>query len=361
MNRQVCIAWEANMLDHHSSGNTQARKVAVLGAPGHTGRFVVAELLRRGFDAIAIGRDRDSLAELAAENHRVEVRLATVENPSSLDRALEGAAAVINCAGPFLDTAEPVISAALRTRIPYLDVSAEQPTAMLVFERFAESAKAAGVAILPAMGFYGGLGDLLATAAMGDWTSVDDLRIAIALDSWLPTQGTRRTGERNTAHRLFLVDGHLHPLPSPAPTTSWRFAAPFDSQDMVELPFSETILISRHLKVGEFHNYLNLIPLRDLRDVNTPPPEAADETGRSAQIFLMEVVARREAEVRCASVRGRDIYAVTAPLIVEAVQRLLSDPIEKGGVFAPGELFDAGEFLQSLAPRHLGYEPAIRT
>ncbi|MCV9998184.1 saccharopine dehydrogenase NADP-binding domain-containing protein [Pararhizobium sp. YC-54] len=345
------------MLDH--SGNTQGQKVAVFGAAGHTGRFVVAELLRRGFDVIAIGRDKERLANLAEGNGSVEARLAAVEDPSSLDRALEGAAVVINCAGPFLDTAEPVISAALRARIAYLDMSAEQPAVLSIFERFAEPAKAAGIAIVPAMGFYGGLGDLLATAAIGDWTSVDDLRIAIALDSWLPTQGTRRTGERNTAHRLVIGDGQLQPLPSPAPTTSWRFASPFDSQDMIELPFSETILISRHLKVGAFHNYLNLTPLRDLRDVNTPPPEAADETGRSAQVFLMEVVAQRKGEVRRTCVTGRDIYAVTAPLIVEAVQRLLRDPIEKGGVFAPGQLFDAGQFLQSLAPRHLAYKPAI--
>lgn len=347
------------MLDHHSSGDTQGQKVAVFGAAGHTGRFVIAELLRRGFGVIAIGRDQERLASLAEGNGSVEARLAAVEDPSSLDRAFEGAAVVINCAGPFLDTAEPVISAALRARIAYLDMTAEQPAVLSIFERFAEPAKAAGVAIVPAMGFYGGLGDLLATAAIGDWTSVDDLRIAIALDSWLPTQGTRRTGERNTAHRLVINGGQLQPLPSPAPTTSWRFAAPFDSQDMVELPFSETILISRHLTVGAFHNYLNLTPLRDLRDVNTPSPEAADETGRSAQVFLMEVVAQREGEVRRASVTGRDIYAVTAPLIVEAVQRLLRDPGEKSGVFAPGELFDAEQFLQSLAPQHLAYKPAI--
>lgn len=339
----------------------RGQRVAVFGAAGHTGRFIAAELLRRGFDPIAIGRDREKLMAVADSDGRVEVRVADVADSSSLDLAFEGAAAVINCAGPLLDTAEPVISAALRARIPYLDVSAEQPTTLSVFERFAVPAKEAGVAILPAMGFYGGLGDLLATAAMGDWTAADDISIAIALDSWLPTQGTRRTGERNTAHRLILVDGQLRPLPSPAPIVSWNFATPFDSQDMVELPFSETILISRHLKVNEFHNYLNLTPLRDLRDVNTPPPEAVDETGRSAQVFLMEVVARRKGEVRRASVTGRDIYAVTAPLITEAVQRILNQPIEKVGVFAPGELFDAGQFLQSLAPQHLIYERTIRS
>lgn len=31
--------------------------VAVYGASGHTGTFVVAELLRRGLDVVAVGRD----------------------------------------------------------------------------------------------------------------------------------------------------------------------------------------------------------------------------------------------------------------------------------------------------------------
>jgi len=34
--------------------------VAVYGATGHTGRFVIAELLRRGITPIAIGRNAES-------------------------------------------------------------------------------------------------------------------------------------------------------------------------------------------------------------------------------------------------------------------------------------------------------------
>ncbi len=72
---------------------------------------------------------------------------------------MAGAAAVINCAGPFLDTATPVIEAALRAGIHYLDVAAEQAAARAAFEQFSDSARSAGVTILPAMGFYGGLAD----------------------------------------------------------------------------------------------------------------------------------------------------------------------------------------------------------
>lgn len=53
----------------------------------------------------------------------------------------------------------------------------------------------------------GGLGDLMVSAAMDDWTDVDDIRIGIALDSWHPTHGTRITDERNTELRC--VGAHV--------------------------------------------------------------------------------------------------------------------------------------------------------
>ena len=323
--------------------------VAVFGASGHTGRFVIAELLRRGLVPIAIGRDKARLLGSSFQSRSVAMRIATVEDAASLDRSLTGAAAVINCAGPFLDTAEALAAAALRAHIHYLDVTAEQSSALATFERCTAPAREAGIVLVPAMGFYGGLGDLLATAAMGDWASADEIQIAIALDSWHPTAGTRITGKRNTAHRLVIANGKLVPLADPAPEASWTFSHPFGVQKVVELPFSETILISRHLRVSNLHSYLNLAPLEDLRNSATPPPTPVDDTGRSAQTFLVEAIARNGLETRRASARGRDIYAFTAPLVVEAVERILDGKVEGRGVLAPGEMFDAPDFLRALA------------
>lgn len=341
------------MTVRQDSPSGHARRIAVYGAAGHTGRFVVAELLRRGFVPIAVGRDAARLADLA--QGQLETRVASLEDPVSLDRALAGADAIINCAGPFLDTAEALVEAALRARIPYLDVTAEQASALALFERFAAPARKAGVVIMPAMSFYGGLADLLATTAMGDWTSADEIRVGIALDSWRPTLGTRLTGQRNTAPRLIVADGGLAPLPLPARETSWRFQDPFGIQEVVELPFSEIILISRHLRASQVHTHLNLAPLRDLRDSATPPPTPMDDAGRSAQTFLVEAIVRKGDAERRAVASGRDIYAVTAPLVVEAVQRIL-DGAGEPGVRAPGEAFDAPAFLNALAPEPLALE-----
>jgi hypothetical protein len=327
--------------------------VTVFGAYGHTGRFIVAELRRRGWTPILSGRDANKLNALAAAHRGLEARPASVDSPEALDRALVGAALVINCAGPFLDTAEPILAAALRAGVHYLDVTAEQPSAAATFERFDAPAREAELILVPAMGFYGGLADLLATAAMGDWASADEIRIGIALDSWWPTQGTRITGHRNKARRLIVADGKLVPLSDPAPTDSWTFPEPFGVQGVVELPFSETVLIARHLRVSNLHTYLNLAPLQDLRDPATPAPTPADETGRSAQTFLVDVIVKNGNRTRRATARGRDIYAFTAPLVVEAAQRILDGAVQRRGALAPGEMFDAPNFLRALSPQHL--------
>ena len=109
--------------------------VTVFGAYGHTGRFVVAELRRRGMIPILSGRDPEKLTALARSHVGVEIRPATIEDPASLDRAFAGAGAVINCAGPFGETAPAVIEAALRSRTHYLDVTGEalvQPSTPLL-------------------------------------------------------------------------------------------------------------------------------------------------------------------------------------------------------------------------------------
>jgi len=329
------------------------RTVTVFGAYGHTGRFVVSELRRRGWNAILSGRDGDKLKALQQVYPEYECRDATVEDRASLDRALAGASAVINCAGPFADTAIPIVEAALRARIHYLDLAAEQPAVLAVFERFAEAARTAHVAVLPGTAFYGALGDLLATAAIGNWATSDEICIRIALDRWHPTRGTRLTGQRNSAHHIF-SDNRLQDPESPRPH-QWNFQPPFGTQDVVLLPLAETVMISRHLRTPKIGSYINASSLADIRDPATPTPSAADETGRSSQIFVMDVVLRQGSAERRAIATGRDIYAISAPIVVEAAARVLSGRVKGSGVMAAGEAFDANDFLTCLSP-HLAFE-----
>lgn len=323
--------------------------IVVYGAAGHTGRFVVVELQRRGFSPVLAGRDPAKLDQVGAAFPGLEKRVAPTTDPAALDRAFAGTAIVINCAGPFIDTAPAVIEAALRAGAHYLDIAAEQAAVHHVFETFDSAARSAGVVVVPANGFYGGLGDLLATVAMGEWSVVDGISIAVALDSWLPTRGTRLTGERNPGQRYHFTNGKLERR-DPFPLRSWDFPPPFGHQEVASLALAEAILIPHHLRTREVRLYLNTRSLADLRDPATPEPVPADDSGRSSQIFIVEAAVRRNGQERRVSASGRDIYAITAPIVAEAAERLLAERPPIGGVRAMGELFDAPAFLRALSP-----------
>lgn len=329
--------------------------VAVFGAYGHTGRFVVTELRDRGFTPLLAGRDAARLRALAASEPGLAVRPAPVDDPAALDQALDGAAAVINCAGPFAATAAPVIEAALRAGIPYVDVSAEIEANIDTFAHFGERARAARIAVVPAMAFYGGLADLLATAAMGDWTAADEVHIAYGLSSWQPTAGTRAASavsrQRRGGQGVRYTRGRLEYHDDALPTLEWSFPAPMGTRTVIgEFTMTDVVTIPSHLSIPEVRTYMTAEAARDVSTPDTSAPAAVDERGRSAQTFLVDVIVRSAGVDSRAVARGQDIYAVTAPLAVEAVHRILTGQTRTIGVASAGEIFDAPDFLRALAP-----------
>lgn len=296
------------------------------------------------------GRDG---AKLATVHPGLGTHIASVDDPASLDRALAGTAAVINCAGPFGETTPPLVEAALRAGIHYLDVTGETLVAIDTFDAYRDDprVKEAGTVVAPVMAFHGALGDLLATAAMGDWRTADEVTVAVALDSWRPTRVTLLAGRRRAGRRVVFADGELRVRAGdePPPSGTWTFGEPFGTQDVVgEFSTTDVITISRHLDVPRINTFVNTTPLKDLSDPATTGPRAADASGRSAQVFLVEVVVRRGDEERRVSARGRDIYAFTAPIVVAATERILAGDARTSGAVTAGELFDAEEFLRSL-------------
>lgn len=125
--------------------------LVVYGSYGYTGDLIVREAVDRGLDVVVAGRDRN-----AVENQAIrldcEERVVGLDEPRVLDLTLEDAPVVLNCAGPFEDTYEPMVEACLRTGTHYLDITGEIP----VFEALAttdERAREAGVTVLPGVGF----------------------------------------------------------------------------------------------------------------------------------------------------------------------------------------------------------------
>lgn len=120
----------------------------VYGAYGYTGELVAEELCSRGHDPVLAGRN-------AAKLGRVGTRLGCETRAfpvGDADAHLDGIDVVLNCAGPFVETAEPLADACVAAGVDYLDVTGEIP----VFETLArrdDAATDAGATVLPGVGF----------------------------------------------------------------------------------------------------------------------------------------------------------------------------------------------------------------
>jgi len=125
--------------------------VLLYGATGYTGRLIADALLARGIRPVLSGRDPAALDAVAALLG-LGARAARLDAPEALAAALRGVQVVLHAAGPFAQTAEPMVEACLRAGVHYLDITGE----IAVFEALARrhpAARARGVMIMPGVGF----------------------------------------------------------------------------------------------------------------------------------------------------------------------------------------------------------------
>lgn len=153
-------------------------RLLIYGASGYTGRLLAARACRRGLNAVLAGRTRSRL-EAVAQATALPYRVFGLEDPTKLDAALFDVEVVLNAAGPFAATARPVVEACLRTGKHYLDVSGELPT----FQRlhgYDEPARAAGVMVMPGVGFVVAASDCLAAHVAACMPQARYLRLALS-------------------------------------------------------------------------------------------------------------------------------------------------------------------------------------
>jgi short subunit dehydrogenase-like uncharacterized protein len=120
----------------------------IYGAYGYTGELIAREAVDRGLDVVVAGRNGTKTRGVGVPLG-VESR---VFDAGSAAEHLDDVDTLLNCAGPFVETYEPLVSACLETGTNYLDITGELP----VFEAIAErdrDAEKAGVALLPGVGF----------------------------------------------------------------------------------------------------------------------------------------------------------------------------------------------------------------
>lgn len=359
--------------------------IAVYGATGYTGRLVAAELKRRGLEARLCGRNGDKLRALVRElGADWETRAAALDDTPALRRALEGADAVLSCAGPFTFYGAPVIEAAMWNGAHFCDTTGEQPYIHKVFEYFGRPAREHDVAVVPAVGFDYVPGDLICALAARGHEPLRELDVAYAVAGLGVTRGTMHSAlEMLGGGDLEYAGGAWRRAGRPPMTRTFDFGGELGDQRVARYPGGEIVTAPRHIDTQAVRLWMTAstfaphpaltatvapsalalgtlvrTPLRAPLDALIDRlPEGPPEDARRRSRFTIVARARgADGATSAATLRGSDVYGITAVMAVEIVRRLAAGEIERRGALAPAQAVDPEEFLTFLADHGISFE-----
>jgi len=112
------------------------------------------------------------------------------------------------------------------------------------------------------------------------------------------------------------------------------------------------VTIARHLKAPKIRSYMTLAAVKDVTSSNAALPEASDPSGRCAQTFVVDVIVRSAGAERRGGPRPGHLRHHGADRGRSARARLQRGGGTAGALTA-GEIFDARDLLNALAPKHL--------
>ncbi|STX49994.1 saccharopine dehydrogenase [Legionella busanensis] len=123
----------------------------IYGANGYTGELIAREAKARGLNPILAGRNADKIHLLANELGFTS-RVFSLSEQADLIKQLADIKLILNCAGPFSSTSQPLISACIQSNTHYIDITGE----ISVFEYAYgqnDQAKTANIVLCPGAGF----------------------------------------------------------------------------------------------------------------------------------------------------------------------------------------------------------------
>ncbi len=184
----------------------------IYGANGHTGRAIAREAAVRGMRPTLAGRNGPQIEALADELDCPSRVFALNENPSQLAGQLEAVDTLLHCAGPFSQTAEPMIDTCLQVGVNYLDITGEIDVIETAAARD-DRARQAGVCLIPAVGFDVVATDCLAATLARRMPEAIRLQLAFTMPRRVST-GTARTVLEGLADGgRVRIDGQITKVP----------------------------------------------------------------------------------------------------------------------------------------------------
>ena len=316
--------------------------ILIYGATGYTGKLVAMQARETHLSFEVAGRNGPQVTALA-EQLDVPCRIFALDDPETIIASLAGVTAVLNCAGPFASTARPLMEACIACGVHYLDITAEYKVYALA-EAWSERAAAAGVMLLPGVGWDVVPSDCLAMYLAAKVDQPQSLRIALQVANSMSRGSTTSVGEILGVGLLVRAEGTIVAKPDAAPA---RFDFGAGLLDSVPLSLGDLVTAWKSTGIPNIAMFVNIKENVMPEGVAAMPQgPSLEERAANRACAVAEVTGIDGAVVR-ARIDTINGYSYTPLAAVEAL-RLLAAGQFKPGFQTPATVFGAG-FAVSIA------------
>jgi short subunit dehydrogenase-like uncharacterized protein len=314
---------------------TTSPPALIYGATGYTGRLIAEEAARAGLDFVVAGRDRTKVEALAARLG-VAGRAFALDDPATVREVLRGVRLLLNVAGPFSLTAERLIDACIAEGVHYLDTTAEFATFALAEERSA-AAEAAGVMLVPGVGWDVVPSDAVAVHAVGRTPRPVGLRVALKVTGGFSRGSVSSSAGIADLIGLVRTDGQLVRQADPAPMA---FDFGDGAEDYAPVPMGDLITAPRSTGLQNVEVFMRSEGAIPVPGTELPDGPTAAERIEGHYWALAEVTDADGSVVRSV-IETPTGYTYTQLSAVESARRVLAGQYTAGfqtpsSAFGPG-------------------------
>lgn len=330
------------------------------GANGYTGELIARAAVARGMRPVLAGRSKDKVERLAAELG-CQSAVFSLDDHTALVSALNGAIAVLHCAGPFSRTARSMMQGCLATHVHYLDITGEIDVFELAHS-VDDKAHRSGVVLCPGVGF-----DVVPTdsvAAKLKQTLPDATHLALGFEGGAGmSKGTAKTAVESLGSGRVRRDGRIVEVPFATQTRRIDFGA--GERLAVGIPWGDvstayyttgipnievfTATSQRQLDGMRRMNglmrgrWIKAIAKRVIQRRLQPPDRAQRDSNPS---FIWGEVRNASGQTKTARLKTANGYSLTVASSLGILATLLAQP-RMSGFATPSELVGA-DFVSTL-------------
>jgi len=332
-------------------------KILIYGANGYTGKLIVEKAVNSDYDITIAGRGIKSISKMGRQ-YNLSYLSFTLNEIKSNPKILKEFDIMLNCAGPFSQTAKPIIDACLKSHTHYLDITGEIDIFRLG-KSYHQKAIDSKVVICPGVGFDVIPTDCLASRLNEFMPNADELILGFESTAGKISPGTMATSIESLGYGgRIRKNGKILKVPLVYKSQKYDFGN--GEKTMVTIPWGDVATAGYSTNIPNISVYIPMHPkqVQQLKRINWFPwllrleiiqnflkkkvkkkikgPSIKERNNSKTYVWGQIIKGNKVLEGQLVTSNGYDLTVDGSLAVIDYIYKYKNDI--KGGYFTPSQL-----------------------